>query len=216
MPKPLALPGQCHGRRSVCSVAHRPRHPFAVTLFSRRPCVVSQWDSRSTGVARGVVRHAKAQVMPLTRPQVRHAACVTLLAWIFALVSGVANACLTQPNGRAGFGSISSEANAVVGGTSTPVTRQVQHVHHHGAGEGEDDGLGSHSAREGCLKFCADQSSAVTKSTAPQAEIAGPLFVASAQWRSAAPVTAASQWLQVEPPASVGPPLFIRLLRLTI
>lgn len=163
-----------------------------------------------------MVRHAKAQVMPLTRPQVRHAACVTLFAWIFALVSGVANACLTQPNERAGFGSISSEANAVVGRTSTPVTRQVQHAHHHGAGEGEDDGPGSHSAREGCLKFCADQSSAVTKSTAPQAEIAGPLFVASAQWRSAAPVTAASHWLQVEPPASVGPPLFIRLLRLTI
>jgi len=154
--------------------------------------------------------------MPLTRKQVRHAGYVMLFAWIFALVSGVANACLTQPNARAEFGSISSQANAVVGVTSLPVTRQVQHVHHHGAGESEDDGPGSHSAREGCLKFCADQSSAVTKSTAPQAEIAGPFFVASAQWRSAAPVTAASQWLQVEPPASVGPPLFIRLLRLTI
>jgi len=161
-------------------------------------------------------RHSKAQVIRFTRQQLRHTACVTLFAWMFALLSGVANACLTQPKARAAPGSISSQENPVVGGTSVPVTRQVQHVHHHGASVNQHDGPGGHSATQGCLKFCADQSSAVTKTPAPQAEPPGPVVVASAQWQSASHVAAASQWLHFERPASVGPPLFIRLLRLTI
>lgn len=161
-------------------------------------------------------RHSKAKVIPLTRRQLRHTACVTLFAWMFALVSGVANACLTQPSARAGLGSISSQENPVVGGTAGPVTRQVQHVHHHGASVSQHDGLGGHSATQGCLKFCADSSSAVTKSPAPQAEPLGPVVVASAQWQSASHVAAAARWLHFERPASVGAPLFIRLLRLTI
>ena len=150
-----------------------------------------------------------------TRQQLRHTACVTLFAWMFALLSGVANACLIQPNARAGLGSLSSQANPVVGGTAGPVTRQVQHVHHYEA-VSEHDGIGGHSARQGCLKFCADKSSAVIKTPAPQAEPPGPVVVASAQWQSAALVAATSQWLHFERPASVGPPLFLRLLRLTI
>jgi len=92
----------------------------------------------------------------------------------------------------------------------------VQHVHHHSASVSQNDGLGGLSATQGCLKFCADKSSAVTKTPAPQAEPPGPVVAASAQWQSAALVAAASQWLHFERPASVGPPLFIRLLRLTI
>jgi len=153
-------------------------------------------------------------VKPFTHRQLRHTACVTLSAWMFALLSGVANACLTQPTAQAEFVSISSQADPVVGGTAGLVTRQIELIHH--PGEDEDDGLGNHSAKEGCLKFCADESSAVTKSRVPQADVPGPIFVASVQWPSAAPVAAASQWPPVERPALVGPPLFIRLLRLTI
>ena len=146
--------------------------------------------------------------MPLTRRQLRHTACVTLFAWMFALLSGVANACLTRPNAHAGVGLISSQAHQAVGGTAGPVAR---HIHPH---VDDDDGLRSHSAKEACLKFCADEFSAVTKSRAPQADVPDPVFVASLP--SAAPVAAASEWTPVERPASVGPPLFIRLLRLTI
>mgnify|MGYP000042660855 CR=1 FL=1 len=152
--------------------------------------------------------------MPFTLRQLRHTACITLFAWIFALASGVANACLTQPSAQAGLGSTSSQADPVVGGAVGPVTRQAERSHHHG--DEEDDGLGRHSAKEGCLKFCADESSAVTKSRAPQADVPGSLVVASVQRPSAAPVAAAAQWPLVERPASSGPPLFIRLLRLTI
>ena len=151
-------------------------------------------------------------MIPFTRRQLRHTACVTLFAWMFALLSGVANACLTQPNTQGAFVSISSQADPVVGGTAGPVTRQVQHH----PGNDEDDGRGTHSAKAGCLKFCADESSAVTMSRAPQADVPGPVFVVSVQWPSEAPGAAASEWTPVERPASVGPPLFIRLLRLTI
>jgi hypothetical protein len=40
--------------------------------------------------------------------------------------------------------------------------------------------------------------------------------MASAPWLPAVQVAAAAQWWPVERPASVGPPLFLRLLRLTI
>lgn len=151
-----------------------------------------------------------------TRRQLRHTACATLFAWMFALLSGVANACVTQPNARAGLGSISSQANPMVGGTAEPVEGQVQHIHHHGATVPEQEGPGIHSAKEGCFKFCADKSAAVTNSTAPQAEPSGPVFVATGQWQSVSPAAAASRWLHFQRHALGGPPLFIRLLRLTI
>ena len=147
----------------------------------------------------------------LTRRQLRQTARVTLFAWLFALLSGVANACLIQPNSPGGSGSRSSQAGPVAGDTAGPATRLAQHVQHHGADEG--DGLGNHS---GCLKFCADESSAVIKSKAAQADLPGPLFVASVPWPPVMLVAIASEWLLVERPASGGPPLFIRLLRLTI
>ena len=152
--------------------------------------------------------------LPFTRRQLRHTACVTLFAWMFALLSGVVNACLIQPNPPGELGSVSSHAGPVAGAVAGPATPQVQHVQHHGADEG--DGLGNHSAKAGCLKFCADESSAVIKSKAAQADVPGPIFMASVPSPSTARVVVASQWLPVERPASVGPPLFIRLLRMTI
>ena len=152
--------------------------------------------------------------LPFTRRQLCHTAWATLFACMFALLSGVANACLIQPNSPGELGSPSSQAGSVAGGTAGPVARQVQHVQHHGADEG--DGLGNDDAKAGCLKFCADESSAVIKSKAAHADLPDPIFVVSVSWLPAVLVAAAFQWLPVERPASVGPPLFIRLLRMTI
>ncbi len=154
--------------------------------------------------------------LPFTRRQLRHTACVTLFAWMFALLSGVANACLTQQSLQGGPGSISSHAGAVAGDTAGPAARQVQQVHHQGEVEGEGDGPGDGSAEAGCLRFCADESSALTKSKAAQADVLGPTVVASVPWPPAAPVAPAFLWAPAERPASVGPPLFLRLLRLMI
>ena len=149
-----------------------------------------------------------------TRRQLRQTACGTQFAWMFALLSGVANACLIEQGAPDELGSILLPVGMVAGDTAGRATRQVKHVNHHAEGEG--DGPGNDSAKAGCLKFCADESSAVTKGTAILGDVLAPILVARVQRPPAAPVAAAAQWRPVERPASVGPPLFIRLLRLTI
>jgi len=150
----------------------------------------------------------------MTNRQLRQTAWVTLFVWMFALMSGAANACLIQLNPQGAPGSTSTQAKPVAGDAAGPATRQVQHVHHHG--DDDNDELGDHSAKAVCLKFCADGSSAVMQSNAAEADGPGPVLAASMQWPPAVPVVTASQWPALEWPASVGPPLFIRLLRLTI
>lgn len=129
-----------------------------------------------------------------TSEALRRTARAALLAWVFALMSGLANACLIQP--------------------VAPVERQVGHVHHPAAdastGPDADAGMAA------CLKFCADESSALAKSKALQADLSGTVALPSVQWQWATPVAAVTPWHSVERPASVGPPLFLRLLRLTI
>ncbi len=129
-----------------------------------------------------------------TRQQLRRTACVALFAWVFALFSGVANACLIQP--------------------VAPVDRQVEHAHHHAADE--SGGPDTNGGKAGCLKFCADESSTLAKSKASHLDLPDPILVANVHWQLATPVAVAAPWHQVERPASVGPPLFLRLLRLTI
>jgi len=147
------------------------------------------------------------------RRQRCHTACLTLFAWVFALLTGVANACLVQPLASGEPGSNLSQSVPLVEGTAGSATQQAEHGH---PADDEDGGHGTDGGRAGCLKFCADESSGVTKSKAALADFAGPTFVAGIQWQQAARVAAASQWPVVERTATVGPPLFIRLLRLTI
>lgn len=143
----------------------------------------------------------------LTRRQLRHTACVTLFAWVFALLSGVANACLIQLNPHAAFG-IQPRSGTVASDNE----HATKHVHH----QGEDVGEGDDPAKAGCLKFCADESSAVVKGKALHADALVSLHLLGVVWQPMAPVVASSEWNPVERPASAGPPLFIRLRRLTI
>lgn len=151
----------------------------------------------------------------ITRQQLRHTACVALFAWVFALVSGVANACLTpaaEP-GAATFALAVGAPTARCDSGAATCARDAVPAHHHADAEPGDpvpDG-----GKAVCLKFCADGSSALVKSKTSQADLPGPVLLASAQWLPAMPVTAAVPWQPVERPASVGPPLFLRLLRLT-
>lgn len=88
----------------------------------------------------------------------------------------------------------------------------TKHVHH----QGEDVGERDDPAKAGCLKFCADESSAVVKGKALHADALVSVHLFGVVWQLMAPVVASSEWNPVERPASVGPPLFIRLRRLTI
>src|SRR3990167_4255951 len=151
-----------------------------------------------------------------TRRQLRHTACVAMFAWVFALVSGVANACLVQaaePNAAA----FSLLAGTRIGGCDSgvaPCEHDAGPAHHHADSErGEPI---QHGGKAVCLKFCADESSAPAKSKASQADLPSLVPMAGAPWSPAVPVAAAAHWRPVERPAAVGPPLFLRLLRLTI
>ncbi|MDO9072864.1 MAG: hypothetical protein Q7U73_06345 [Rubrivivax sp.] len=151
-----------------------------------------------------------------TRRQLRHTACVALFAWVFALVSGVANACLLQ-TAEPGAAAFSLATGAQIAGCDAdvaPCEHDAGPAHHHAdSGRGEPV---QHGGKAVCLKFCADESSALAKSKASQADLPGPVLLAGAPWSLAVQVAAAAQWRPVERPASVGPPLFLRLLRLTI
>lgn len=152
--------------------------------------------------------------LPFNRRQLRHIAYMTLFAWTLALLSGVLNACLVQPDRHGELGSLASHAGSAAAGVTLPATRQLQQVYQQSEDEGDE--LGTDSAKAGCLKICADESSAVTKSNAPEVDVVGPLFAANVPWRLAEPVADANHWPLAERPASIGPPLFIRFLRLTI
>jgi hypothetical protein len=156
------------------------------------------------------------RLLHFTRRQLRHTACVALFAWVFALVSGVANACLLQivePDTTI----FSLAAGAQTAGCH-PVIAPCEHdagtAHLHAdSGRGEP---AQHGDKAACLKFCAEESSALAKSKASQADLPGTVLLVGAPWSPAVQVAVAAQWWLVERPASVGPPIFLRLLRLTI
>jgi hypothetical protein len=56
----------------------------------------------------------------------------------------------------------------------------------------------------------------LAKSKASQADLPGPVLLVGAPWSPAVQDAVAAQWWPVERPASVGLPIFLRLLRLTI
>lgn len=151
-----------------------------------------------------------------TRQQLRHTACVALFAWVFALVSGVANACLT-PAAEPGAATLAlavGAATARCDAGGAPCAHDAAPAHHPADGEhGEPVQDGGKAV---CLKFCADESSALAKGKASHADLPGPALLTGAQWSPAMQFAAAAPWQPVERPASVGPPLFLRLLRLTI
>jgi len=154
--------------------------------------------------------------LPFTRRQMRRTAYVTLFAWLFALLSGAVNACLIQPSAtdpaRSNVLLVDPTVGKVAG--QGQAIRQIESAQHHA--HDEHAGPVDDPAPVGCLKFCADESSAVTKSKAATADLPGPSFVSRLDWQPASPVADVVSWRSVDQPASQGTPLFIRLLRLTI
>jgi len=144
---------------------------------------------------------------------------LTLLAWSFALASGVVNACLLTLPGPITDGTpppVHGEAatharpddkakglHSAAGGEAG-VANLVQYEHQQGS-----------SGKDTCLKFCDDESSAVVKSTSLGVDLVVALVEPGVP-RIAAPLaTIGSGWLPEQPRAQ-GPPLVIRFLRLTL
>ncbi len=150
------------------------------------------------------------------RRQLRHFACMTLFAWTFALLSGIVNACLVQPDWHGELGSLSSQAGPAAAGATLSATRQPQQVRQQSEDEG--DGPGTDSAKAGCLKFCADESSAVTSCRCHslasgrtaclyRAAAVHPLFAVDDLARSAKPSARAAAG-----PSSIGPSIGLSMV----
>lgn len=127
----------------------------------------------------------------LPRHQLRRIVWVTLVAWLFALAVGVLNACVLTPR-------VSDEHGIVAGGSSSV----AQHGHN--------------EAKTSCLKFCADESSALSKTQGAALDLGVPLLLVLSGWQPGVPVIAIATRRFFDRPMPHGPPLVIRFLRLTL
>lgn len=140
--------------------------------------------------------------------RLRHAVWVTLLAWLFALAAGVVNACvLSFP---------SAVAHGLFAESHAAPLQVVTDTEHHDRAPVERHKQGQNSANDSCLKFCDDESSALSKGSTSALD-PGAALVAAVESRGAVvPTTNLGASLSLQRPTAQGPPLVIRLLRLTL
>ncbi len=157
--------------------------------------------------------------LKFNRRQLRRTACVTLLAWVLALLSGVVNACLLQAHGQTASASSATSSPEFADASLIESTfTLVEHSHHdsHQAWQGDRDGAKEDAGKAGCVKFCSDESSTLAKGKFTPTKLPNPAVVAVVVWCSMAPLPMGTLGRLAERPASPGPPLVIRFLRLTI
>ena len=88
----------------------------------------------------------------------RNTACAMLFVWLFALASGVANACLMEPHGVHDHGSPLSHPSA------SGTTLGLAGDHAQGLAHDDDDSdRGPGPATESCLKACSEGSQSLLK-----------------------------------------------------
>ena len=140
----------------------------------------------------------------------RRTAFAVLLVWLFAVASGVANACLLEvPEAPGTHAHVAMAFSADAG---DPAAGSAGHVE---ARDGHDDD--SRNSAPPCLKVCDDGSTALLKLQAgvdPSGADTMPLVVVV--WNAAAPVVSGPCWrVDVQPPP-VGPPFRDRYCRLAL
>lgn len=134
-------------------------------------------------------------------------AFMVLLAWLFALASGVANACLLEPTTNP-FHVGSADP---FGKAGSPVQLGVP------AEPGVGHGYAVDTSRAPCLKVCNDATQSLTK---PQSGVdqtdPGPPGTATVLWVAAAPLVMMSQRMAEVRPVTLGPPIRLRYPRLLL
>ena len=135
----------------------------------------------------------------------RNTALVMLLLWLFAVSSGIANACVLQAHGNdahlAGVQPSTHLTAAMAGHAETIVDH-----------DGPLDG-----SRAPCLKVCDDSSQALIKLTA-FFDLAdrGPALTDSMLWAMALPLVSVQRHMDTPPTATSEPPLRVRYSRIAL
>ncbi len=137
----------------------------------------------------------------------RNTAFVVLLVWLFALASGVANACLLE--------SPELHSKAPNGPSSMTIHAPAELAGHAGTHAGHDDG--SDNTRKSCLKVCDDGTH-----TLPSANSGvdhtdpGPALLVATLWAGSPHVISVSRRMHDSAIPVVGPPLRVRYSRLAL
>jgi len=136
----------------------------------------------------------------------RRTAAVMLFVWLLALATGVANACLVQPEHARHGHAVHVEVQMGTVEARAAAGQAANHAHQ------------TSPASQACQSFCAAEQTGVTKSAG---ELLPPLAVLApmpgpAAWAAASPAAMAGQRNGRAAPALVRPPVAIRFLRLTI
>ena len=141
----------------------------------------------------------------------RKTALIMLLLWLFAISSGIVNACVLEPHGTdvyvAGVQPSTYAPPAVAGHAEALVG--------HNGHDGHDGQFDNSSTP--CLKVCDDSSQALIKLKAffDQAD-RGPALADSMFWAAAIPLVSVQQRMDTPPTATSEPPVRVRYCRLAL
>lgn len=136
----------------------------------------------------------------------RNTAFAMLLVWLFALASGVANACFLETR--------ESHSRAAEGSASTTSHAPAGLVAHLGASAGHHD---SDSTEESCLKVCDDGEHTLPNSySGVDHTDPGPAPLVATLWTGSPDFSAAPRRLDDLAIPIVGPPFRVRYLRLAL
>lgn len=152
--------------------------------------------------------------MRFDHKSLRHTVRVTLVAWLFALGAGVVNACMLTPQGPAGVGVDVASPLRSVAHAEVPNRSRVVANGEHGELPAQH-GPRHDSGKDSCLKFCDDESSALSKGKSSTLDPGVALLAGVARWNPIVPKTPLGERLSLRQPPAQGPSLVIRFLRLT-
>lgn len=138
----------------------------------------------------------------------RNTAFVVLLVWLFAVASGIANACVLQAQGgNSNFGAI----------------KPFEATHARSAAAGHTPGAANHGSAEldiskaPCLKVCDDGTQLLIKQqTSLDLGDPGSAFLLSVLWTTVIPFVPSPRQRDELQAISHGPPIRVRYSRLTL
>lgn len=143
---------------------------------------------------------------------------VALVAWVFAVAVASANACLAAVPASPAAGHAQHDHSH----ESHPHESHPHESHPHESHPYESHPYEPHShqspdaGKAGCLKFCDDESSALSKKGASGPDLLAPCTLLEGLEIPPRQQTPGADRLSRARPRSQGPPLVIRLLRLTL